>query len=557
MAKRTAGTTRTTRYAIYLRCSSDDQAQGDFTTLDTQRELNTQYVVERGGVLIKEYSDEGKTGTNIKRPGFEALTRDAREGLFDVVVVTYMSRLARGEAYHVAEYLLKQEKVGVELVREKFTADLGGHMGKQMTIMMDGMYPKMVSGWTKTKQEQMVAHGYFTGGLVPFGYRKEIVIDAAFTSRNDKEPPKRLVPDPEYAPFVRRAFEVFVETGSYNRAADYLRSVTPRKWTVDGVRHVLQNEVYKGVLRFGEHVNPAAYEPIISEALWEAVLNAKENRPVRSVKQNIKDTRPYYLRHLVFCVHCEGRMTPAGHYGANRQETSYYECLAAHRKLTTGCPAQRVNATALHNALLTEIARCAKHPTRIQGYINEAIKALPDTSEVRKELAVVEKRIRETEKKIGQITTAIEDGGAMRALLERLQTLEAERTSLTTERVRLEVKQAENGQRRPQAKEVAALWANFMELWEEMTEEERTQVMGLLVERVDIHTKEEGTCKIRFSGQVPISSVVTTQTNRASAVCISNNFPASLYLRCAEPLQSARQLSLQSARDCRAYLCLR
>ena len=86
---------------------------------------------------------------------------------------------------------------------------------------------------------------------------------------------------------------------------------------------------------------------------------------------------------------------------------------------------------------------------------------------------------------------------------------------MTTERVRLEVKQAENGQRRPDAKEVAALWANFLGLWQEMTEEERTQVMGLLVERVDILTKEEGTCKIRFSGQVPISSVVTTQTNRA------------------------------------------
>ena len=103
MAKRTGGATRTTRYAIYLRCSSDDQAQGDFTTLDTQRELNTEYVAERG-VLIKEYSDEGKTGTNIKRPGLEALIRDARAKMFDIVVVTYMSRLARGEAYHVAEY---------------------------------------------------------------------------------------------------------------------------------------------------------------------------------------------------------------------------------------------------------------------------------------------------------------------------------------------------------------------------------------------------------------------------------------------------------------------
>jgi hypothetical protein len=32
--------TTDTRFAVYLRCSSDDQANGDFTTIDTQRKLN-------------------------------------------------------------------------------------------------------------------------------------------------------------------------------------------------------------------------------------------------------------------------------------------------------------------------------------------------------------------------------------------------------------------------------------------------------------------------------------------------------------------------------------
>ena len=406
---------RTTRYAIYLRCSSDDQAQGDFTTLDTQRELNTQYVVERGGVLIKEYSDEGKTGTNIKRPGFESLTRDAREGMFDVVVVTYMSRLARGEAYHVAEYLLKQEKVGVEHVREKFTADLGGHMGKQMTIMMDGMYPKMVSGWTKTKQEQMVAHGYFTGGLVPFGYKTQIVAEAAFASRNDKEPPKRLTPHPEYAPFVRRAFEVFVETRNFSKVADYLRGVAPvRNWTINAVQHILQNDVYRGVLRFGPNVNPAAYEPVISAALWEAARETDRMRLPRAPKREMKDTFPYYLRGLVHCVHCGCRMTPTWHQGQN-SIARYYECLSAMKKITTDCPSRRVNAVALHEAVLSEIVRSAKHPTRLQGYIQEAVKRLPDTSAAKSELSAVTKRLRDVEKRIEALGAAIEQGAELRS----------------------------------------------------------------------------------------------------------------------------------------------
>src|SRR4051812_24734766 len=126
MAKRNIGPIR---YAIYLRCSSDDQAKGDFTTIDTQREINTHYIVEQGGVLIGEYSDEGKTGTNLNRTGWKRLLADAQAGMFDTVVVTYMSRLGRGDACTVAEWNLKDASVRVEMVKEKFTDDLSGHIG--------------------------------------------------------------------------------------------------------------------------------------------------------------------------------------------------------------------------------------------------------------------------------------------------------------------------------------------------------------------------------------------------------------------------------------------
>ena len=46
-----------------------------------------------------------------------------------------------------SEYELDKYGVRVELVREKFTDDLTGYMGKTMTTMMDGVYPKMVSLW--------------------------------------------------------------------------------------------------------------------------------------------------------------------------------------------------------------------------------------------------------------------------------------------------------------------------------------------------------------------------------------------------------------------------
>ena len=76
------------RYATYLRCSTDDQKHGDFTTIDTQREINARHITEAGGILTKSYADEGRSGTNLKRPDWQALLRDADAGLFDRVCVT-------------------------------------------------------------------------------------------------------------------------------------------------------------------------------------------------------------------------------------------------------------------------------------------------------------------------------------------------------------------------------------------------------------------------------------------------------------------------------------
>jgi len=77
MRKATKRGTGPLRYAMYLRCSTDDQAEKDFTTIEVQREIASQHVAERGGTLTGEYVDEGKSGTNLSRPGWIRLLADA------------------------------------------------------------------------------------------------------------------------------------------------------------------------------------------------------------------------------------------------------------------------------------------------------------------------------------------------------------------------------------------------------------------------------------------------------------------------------------------------
>ena len=495
------------RCVSYLRCSTDDQRHGDFTTIDTQRQLNTERVASLGGVHIGDYADEGRTGTNLKRPDWKRMLADAQAHLFDVVIVTYMSRLGRGNAFTIAEYELEKAGVRVEMVREQFTDDLIGYIGKNTTIMMDGLYPRMVSQWTKTKLEAMVAKGYRCGGTLPFGFTTESVSDPDF-SKHDKEPPKRLIVHPDEAPFVVQAFNIFLETKSTEKVRQYLNGVTTRLWSLDSVALLLSNEVYRGVLIFGQWRNNSSHEPIIHDELWKAVQEQRA-LTVRSSKADPVDTASFYLRGLVHCSHCGVRMTPANHHGST-SKVRYYEC-TSNTKWKRVCPVKRVNALQLHAAVLDHIRRAALHPTRMAEIIREAVKIVPVSDSLDNELSAVNRRLKDVEKSTKSIMTAIESGGAgLRVLLTRLAELQSQQGKLQAEQYQIKVRMEEGKLSRPNAEAVQATWARFMEVWEKASEEDRNKLLPLLVERVDMTEKERGTCRLVFE---PAYSALTSESH--------------------------------------------
>lgn len=495
------------RYASYLRCSSDDQAHGDYTTIDTQREINAEHIAGLGGFFTQAYADEGKSGTNLNRPEWKRLLADAQAGKFDKVCVTYMSRLGRGDAFVIAEHELRKAGVGIELVRESFADDLGGYLGKRMTILMDGVYPKQVSIWTRTALQSRAEKGYRVGGVIPYGYLSVYVSDPAL-SPVDKPPPKRLVPDPASAPFVLAAFELFARTGNLTETVNYLSAVTPRQWSYNSTRKFLANEVYKGVLAHGPWRNEAAHELVVPELLWDLVQERTRTR-IRAPKQNPTDDSPFYLRSLVWCRHCGYRMSPANHHG-RVTKVRYYECIG-NTKLKKNCPVKRVNANSLHASVLEEIRRGAEHSSRMAELIREAVKAVPVPEVLGDRLGATERRLKETAKKIKHCLLAIENGGStVRPLLARIAELEAEEQSLLQEKYALDEQIAESRLNRPPADYVRLLWSSFLRLWEEADEAERGELIGLVVKRVEMTEKERGICRLTFADQKLRSCYVAT-----------------------------------------------
>jgi site-specific DNA recombinase len=498
------------RYVSYARCSTDDQAQGDYTTCDSQTNINTERIRQIGGQCVGTFADDGFTGTKLQRPGWKRLLAAAEAREFDVVVVTYMSRLGRGDAFTIAEYLLKEAGVRVEMVQEKFADDLMGHTAKKMTNLMDGMYPVMVRNWTITRMIDLFNEGYFVGGGVPFGY-ETVPVEGKLSSQGT--PLRRLAARQDDVATVREAFRLMAATRSRPTVIDYLRAAVPeRDWTHRTVSYVLSNRVYIGEVRWRELTRQDDALVMIDEALFSVVQEMLAETQTVSQARRAKSSTPvhdaalYYLRGLVRCEHCDGVMTTMYHDGRSSR-VAYYECVSVVKRTTIGraCPVKRVNALQLHQAVLWEIHRMGRYSSVLPAILREAIKLLPRTDEMERELAGVVNRLRTTERQVENAASVLirQGDAASPTVLRRLETLEAEQFTLKQEKLRLEKAIYAGQARRPDMAAAQNAFARVGEAWNAAEDNERAMLMKLFVGGITMTGKNEGNARLLLQPGVP------------------------------------------------------
>lgn len=96
-------------------------AYGRISTIIHNQDINNQLlpikqVAEaRGFDLVKVYRDEGISGATEKRKGLDLMIADAKRGVFKVLIVMELSRIAR-DVRHLLNTLHELHEVGVSLV---------------------------------------------------------------------------------------------------------------------------------------------------------------------------------------------------------------------------------------------------------------------------------------------------------------------------------------------------------------------------------------------------------------------------------------------------------
>ena len=116
------------RAALYMRVSTLDQHP------ETQLYDLRQMAQQRGYQIVEEYTDR-ISGAKARRPGLDAMMRDARRGQFDVVLVWASDRIARS-VKHFLEVLDELNRLNVEFISFREQIDTGGPLGRAVVVII-------------------------------------------------------------------------------------------------------------------------------------------------------------------------------------------------------------------------------------------------------------------------------------------------------------------------------------------------------------------------------------------------------------------------------------
>jgi predicted site-specific integrase-resolvase len=81
--------------ALYSRLSKDDYLKGESQSIANQKMLLEQFAERNGFANIRHFADDGKTGVDFVRPGWQDMIAEIEAGGVGVIIVKTIDRMAR------------------------------------------------------------------------------------------------------------------------------------------------------------------------------------------------------------------------------------------------------------------------------------------------------------------------------------------------------------------------------------------------------------------------------------------------------------------------------
>lgn len=371
--------------ALYCRLSRDDGTESESNSIGNQKKLLSQKAKEMGLTDTKYYVDDGYTGTNFNRPGFQQLIDDIEIGLVSAVMVKDLSRLGR-DYVSVGNYTdsyFPEHNIRFIAVNDAIDSDEGESEIAPFKNILNEMYARDISKKIRSSHRLRGSMGEPLS-QPPYGYMKS------------PENKKKWIIDPEAATVVKSIFKMCLDgKGNETIARElqenkvlipmaYWRSkglnrggkktqTNPYKWCKTTVQKILSQQEYCGdIINFKTYSksfknkrrienskeNWAVFkdvnEPIIDRETFETVQKFISKTKRRAPKK--ENGERSIFNGLIYCGDCHSKMRY--HTSTSNKEIHYFTCSDNKVDYRGNCPGRHyVRADALEEVVELELRR--------------------------------------------------------------------------------------------------------------------------------------------------------------------------------------------------------
>ena len=379
--------------ALYIRLSQEDNDNvGDkqeSNSITSQKTLLNEFIEEHDDLIIYDtYIDDGYTGTDFNRPGFQRLLEDMRKGNINCVLVKDLSRLGRNyiEVGNYIEQIFPLFNIRFIAINDSVDSFKNPMSSNTILVpfknLINDEYARDTSIKIKSALNGRKKKGEFIGAFSSYGYVKD---------ENDKH---KLVIDKESAEIVRKIFEWKVNEGLGNLSIchrlndmgilnptgykkkklnqNYNNSKIKQEdysWCPSTVRNILRNDVYIGNVTQGKRkVKSYKIHKIeqVPEEEWVTVENMHESiidkdlfekaQKLGKVDTRVQNTGKLSIwAGILKCADCGRAMHKK--YCKNTSGTvyEYYICGTYRKKSNKLCTKHTLNVEELENSVLEAI----------------------------------------------------------------------------------------------------------------------------------------------------------------------------------------------------------
>ncbi len=497
--------------ALYPRLSHEDELQGESNSISNQKRILETYAKQNGFSNLRWYTDDGYSGANFQRPGFQAMLADIEAGKVGTVIVKDMSRLGRNylQVGMYTEMIFPQKGVRFIAINDGVDSAQGENDFAPLRNIFNEWLVRDTSKKIKAVKRSKGMSGKPITSKPVYGYLM------------DED--ENFIIDEEAAPVVRQIYSLCLAGNGPTKIArmlteqqiptpgtlEYRRTGRTRryhpgyecKWATNTVVHLLENREYTGCLVNFKTEKPSYklkhsienppekqavfenhHEPIIDRETWERVqeLRKQRKRPNRYDEVGL-------FSGILFCADC-GSVMYQQRYQTDKRKQDCYIC-GSYKKRTADCTAHFIRTDLLTAGVLSNLRKvtsyAAKHEARFMKLLIEQ-----NEDGDRRRNAAKKKELEAAEKRIAELSAIFkrlyEDSVTGRISDERFTELSAD---YEAEQKELKERAARLREELSKAQEATANAEKFMNVVRRHTtiEELTPTLLREFVEKIVVH----------------------------------------------------------------------